>query len=66
MSAWRMPVAHYRIVAITPGGFTETSTLSPQAAANRDPDKFRQLYAAMTRAARPLAQAHATQEAPDA
>jgi hypothetical protein len=62
MTAWRMPVVRYRIVAITPGGFTETSTMSPQAAANRDPEKFRQLYAAMTRAARPLAN---TQENPE-
>lgn len=45
--AWQMTVSQFRIIAITPSGFTENRTLSPAAAARRDPDSLIALFHAI-------------------
>jgi len=38
--AWRMPVKFFNVAVITPGGFTEPASMTPKAAAQRNPEKF--------------------------
>jgi hypothetical protein len=37
---WRMPVKFFNVAVITPGGFTESPSMTPKAAAKRSPEEF--------------------------
>jgi len=51
MTAWRMSVDAYVLVARTPGGALEPAPLSPEAAARRDWTRFQELLLTMEQVA---------------